>query len=149
MSPLTSEAVPKVLPFTLMPLAERISMIVNSLIAFGLMPFYGWIAAPIATTVSAWAMIILLFAGSKKFGASGQLSKISRSKFVLIIISSFAMGLFLWIADYLLKKEVVSLIEKISFASFLVLMGTAIYTFVANFLGAFSIKEIQEVIKKS
>ena len=59
------------------------------------------------------------------------------------------MGLFLWIADYLLKKEVVSLIEKISFASFLVLMGAAIYTFVANFLGAFSIKEIQEAIKKS
>ena len=87
-------------------------MIVNSLIAFGLMPFYGWIAAPIATTVSAWAMIILLFAGSKKFGASGQLSKISKSKFVLIIISSFAMGLFLWIADYLLKKKWSLLLKK-------------------------------------
>ena len=94
-------------------------------------------------------MIILLFVGAKKFGTSSQLSKISRSKFVLIIISSFAMGLFLWVTDYLLKKEIVSLIEKISFASFLVLMGAAIYIFVANFLGAFSIKEIQEAIKKS
>ena len=68
---------------------------------------------------------------------------------MLIVISSFAMGLFLWFADYLLKKEVVSLVEKISFTSFLILVGAAIYTFVANFLGAFSIKEIQEVIKKS
>ena len=126
-----------------------LSMIVNSLIAFGLMPFYGWIAAPIATTVSAWAMIALLFAGTKKLGASSQLSKISRSKFVLIIMSSFAMGLFLWVANYLLKKEIVSLIEKISFASFLVLMGAAIYIFVANFLGAFSVKEIQGAIKQS
>ena len=84
-------------------------MIVNSLIAFGLMPFYGWIAAPIATTVSAWAMIILLFAGTKNLELAANYLKISRSKFVLIIISSFAMGLFLWIADYLLKKEMVSL----------------------------------------
>ena len=90
-----------------------LSMIVNSLIAFGLMPIYGWIAAPIATTVSAWAMIILLFTGTKKFGTSGQLSMLSKSKFVLIILSSFVMGLFLWVANFLLKEEVFSLLEKI------------------------------------
>jgi putative peptidoglycan lipid II flippase len=126
-----------------------LSMIVNSLIAFGLMPIYGWIAAPIATTVSAWAMIILLFTGTKKFGTSGQLSMLSKSKFVLIILSSFVMGLFLWVANFLLKEEVFSLLEKISFACFLVLIGASIYTFTANFLGAFNIKDIQESIKRN
>ena len=124
-----------------------LSMIVNSLIAFGLMPIYGWIAAPIATTVSAWAMIILLFTGTKKFGTSGQLSMLSKSKFVLIILSSFVMGLFLWVANFLLKEEVFSLLEKISFACFLVLIGASIYAFTASFLGAFNIKDIQESIK--
>ena len=126
-----------------------LAMIVNSLIAFGLMPVYGWIAAPIATTVSAWAMIILLFTGTKKFGTSGQLSMLSKSKFVLIILSSFVMGLFLWVANFLLKEEVFSLLEKISFACFLVLIGASIYTFTANFLGAFNIKDIQESIKRN
>ena len=126
-----------------------LSMIVNSLIAFGLMPIYGWIAAPIATTVSAWAMIILLFTGTKKFGTNGQLSMLSKSKFVLIILSSFVMGLFLWVANFLLKEEIFSLLEKISFACFLVLIGASIYTFTANFLGAFNIKDIQESIKRN
>jgi putative peptidoglycan lipid II flippase len=125
------------------------SMLVNSLIAFGLMPFYGWISAPIATTVSAWAMILLLFAGTKKIGISGKLSKTSKSKFLRITISSFAMGLFLWAADYIFKKEIFSLIEKISFACFLVLTGAAIYTFFANYLGAFSIKELRQTIKRN
>ncbi|MFL2795858.1 MAG: murein biosynthesis integral membrane protein MurJ [Paracoccaceae bacterium] len=125
------------------------SMIVNSLIAFGLMPFYGWIAAPVATSVSAWAMILLLFSGTKKIGASGQLSKNSKSKFIRITISSFVMGLFLWTANYVVKNEVFSLIEKISFACFLILAGAAIYSFFANFLGAFSIKEIRQTIKRN
>ena len=125
------------------------SMVVNSLIAFGLMPFYGWIAAPIATTFSAWAMILLLFAGTKKIGVSSKLSKTSNSKFLRITISSFAMGLFLWTADYLVRKEIFSLIEKISFACFLVLTGAAIYTFFANFLGAFSVKELRQTIKRN
>jgi putative peptidoglycan lipid II flippase len=125
------------------------SMLVNSLIAFGLMPFYGWIAAPIATTISAWAMILLLFAGTKKLGVSGKLSKTSKTKFLRITISSFAMGLFLWFADYVVKKEIFSLIEKISFACFLVLTGAAIYIFFANFLGAFSVKELRQTIKRN
>ncbi len=126
-----------------------LSMFVNLLVAFSLMPYYGWIAAPIATTVSSWSMILLLFAGTKKFGTSSQLSKVSKSKLMLVILSSVIMGLFLWIADYLLKGEISSLIEKISFAVFLTFSGAVIYTIVANFFGAFSIKEIQEALRKN
>ena len=94
-------------------------------------------------------MILLLFAGTKKFGTSSQLSKVSKSKLMLVILSSIIMGLFLWIADYLLKGEISSLIEKISFAVFLTFSGAVIYTIVANFFGAFSIKEIQEALRKN
>jgi len=59
------------------------------------------------------------------------------------------MGLFLWTTNYVVKNEVFSLIEKISFACFLILAGAAIYTFFANFLGAFSIKEIRQTIKRN
>jgi putative peptidoglycan lipid II flippase len=124
-------------------------MIINSVIAFGLMPFYGWVAAPIATTVSAWVMISLLVMGTKKYRTSSKLSKLSKSKFALITLSSLFMGLFLWSADYMLRKEIFSLIEKISFAAFLVLIGALIYTVSANFMGAFSIKEIRDSIKRN
>ena len=126
-----------------------LSMIINSVIAFGFMPLYGWIAAPIATTVSAWAMILLLVIGTKKYSTSSKLSKLSKSKFVLITFASLFMGLFLWVANYLLSKEIFSLIEKISFATFLVLIGALIYTVSANFIGAFSLKEIRNSIKKN
>ena len=59
------------------------------------------------------------------------------------------MGLFLWVTNFLLKGEIFSLIEKISFACFLVLIGAAIYTFAANFLGAFNVKDIRESIKRN
>ena len=125
-----------------------LSMIVNSIIAIGLMPFYGWIAAPIATTISAWAMIILLVLGTKNIGAIGQLTKLSKSKFLLIILSSFIMGLFLWGANFLLKNEVSSILERIIFAMFLILLGVGTYTATAVFLGGINFKELRASIKK-
>tara|TARA_A100001037_G_C14978979_1_gene557176 strand:- start:78 stop:944 length:867 start_codon:yes stop_codon:yes gene_type:complete len=125
-----------------------LSMIVNSIIAIGLMPFYGWIAAPVATTISAWAMIILLVLGTKNIGAIGQLTKLSKSKFLLIILSSFIMGLFLWGANFLLKNDVSSILERIIFAIFLILLGVVTYTATAVFLGGINLKELRASIKK-
>ena len=59
-------------------------MIVNSIIAIGLMPFYGWIAAPIATTISAWAMIILLVLGTKILGRLANLLNFQNQNFCLL-----------------------------------------------------------------
>ena len=125
-----------------------LSMIINSIIAIGLMPFYGWIAAPIATTISAWAMIILLVLGTKNIRAIGQLTKLSKSKFLLIILSSFIMGLFLWGANFLLKNDVSSILERIIFAIFLILLGVVTYTATVVFLGGINLKELRASIKK-
>ena len=122
-------------------------MIVNSIIAIGLMPFYGWIAAPIATTISAWAMIILLVLGTKNIGAIGQLTKLSKSKFLLIILSSFIMGLFLWGATSS-QNDVSSILERIIFAIFLILLGVVTYTATVVFLGGINLKELRASIKR-
>ena len=77
-----------------------------------------------------------------------DLPDLSKSKFLLIILSSFIMGLFLWGANFLLKNDVSSILERIIFAIFLSLLGVLTYTATVVFLGGINVKELRASIKK-
>lgn len=49
-----------------------VAMVVNAVVAIGLAPLIGWIAAALATTLAGWAMVVLLFWGARKMGPSAQ-----------------------------------------------------------------------------
>jgi putative peptidoglycan lipid II flippase len=72
------------------------SMVVNAGLAIGLLPLVGWLAAAIATTVSAWAMVWQLWRGSRAMGDAVQLDERFRARVPRIILASALMGLLLW-----------------------------------------------------
>jgi putative peptidoglycan lipid II flippase len=72
------------------------SMVVNVVLAVGLLPLIGWLAAAIATTVSAWIMVWQLWRGSRAMGDAARLDERFLTRVPRIIIASALMGLVLW-----------------------------------------------------
>ena len=57
-----------------------VSMLLNAILAIGLLPIVGWIAVAIAASVSAWVTTILLWISTKRFGQAAHVLKTSISR---------------------------------------------------------------------
>ncbi|MEX5728272.1 putative peptidoglycan lipid II flippase [Rhodovulum iodosum] len=68
------------------------SMVVNAVIAIGLAPFVGFIAAAIGTTVAAWAMVVQLWLGSRDMGRAAGLDDRFVARAPRIVAASALMG---------------------------------------------------------
>ena len=73
-----------------------VAMVVNVVIAIGLAPFIGWIAAAIATTVAGWAMVWLLLRGTRPFGDVARFDARFRRRLWRITLAALLMGAVLW-----------------------------------------------------
>ena len=72
------------------------SMLVNAVLAVGLLPLIGWQAAAVATTVSAWTMVWQLWHGSRAMGDAARLDDRFLARVPRIAFASALMGLVLW-----------------------------------------------------
>ncbi|MCX8509083.1 MAG: polysaccharide biosynthesis C-terminal domain-containing protein, partial [Rhodobacteraceae bacterium] len=82
------------------------SMVVNVVLAIGLMPFLGFIAAALGTTLSGWTMVGQLWWGSRTMGDAARADTRLMSRVPRILLASVLMGVFLygarlWMADML------------------------------------------------
>ena len=73
-----------------------VSMVVNAALAIGLLPLIGWLAAAVATTVSAWVMVWQLWHGSRAMGDAARLDERFRYRLPRIAFASALMGAVLW-----------------------------------------------------
>jgi len=69
-----------------------VAMVVNAVIAVGLAPYIGWIAAAIATTVAGWVMLGLLVAGGRRMGETTRFDSRFRRRAWRIVLASLLMG---------------------------------------------------------
>jgi putative peptidoglycan lipid II flippase len=72
------------------------SMVVNAALAIGLMPYIGFLAAAIATSVSAWVMVWQLWRGSRAMGDAVLLDDRFLTRVPRIVLASALLGLVLW-----------------------------------------------------
>ncbi|MDM7933125.1 murein biosynthesis integral membrane protein MurJ [Tabrizicola sp.] len=72
------------------------SMVVNAVLAIGLMPMIGFMAAAIATSVAAWVMVWQLWRGSRTMGDAARFDDRFRYRLPRMIAASALMGLVLW-----------------------------------------------------
>lgn len=72
------------------------SMVVNAVLAIGLMPLIGFMAAAIATSTAAWTMVWQLWRGSRAMGDAARFDDRFRYRLPRIIAASGVMGLVLW-----------------------------------------------------
>jgi putative peptidoglycan lipid II flippase len=74
-----------------------VSMVANAAIAVGLMPVIGFLASALATSVSGWLMVALLWRGSRSMGPAAHLDARLVSRAPRIALASGVMALALWL----------------------------------------------------
>lgn len=125
-----------------------VSMLVNVGFAVGMMPFMGFVAAALATTVSAWVMVWQLWRGSRNMGSAAQLDARFRHRFPRILIACAVLGGVLFGTSLLLGPMLGTPGWRNLGLALLVGIGIVAYFAAAAVTGAFSPADIRASIKR-
>lgn len=125
-----------------------VAMIVNAGVAIGLMSVLGYLAAALATTLAAWAMVILLWIGSRNMGAASRIDARLSSRLPRIALASGLMGLALWFGADALSETLITPGLRIPALLVLVVAGMVVYGLCAIGLGATRLRELSGAFKR-
>ncbi|MEP5758033.1 MAG: murein biosynthesis integral membrane protein MurJ [Litoreibacter sp.] len=124
------------------------AMVTNVLIAIGLAPFIGYIAAALATTVAGWLMFFLLKFYARGYGDAARFDVRFRRRVPRIIMASMLMG---WVVygTYLIMEPVFDL-RLWRHLAFTVMLAAGAMSYIAfgQWLGAFRVKDFRKALKK-
>lgn len=121
------------------------SMVVNAVVAFGLMPIIGFLAAAIGTTIAAWVMVGQLWWGTRNMGQAARADARLRRTAPRMILASALMALALWFMKDWLDT---SGMNRIPGLAILVFGGAAIYFTLSFATGAYRISELKAAIRR-
>lgn len=125
-----------------------VALAVNAVIAIGLAPVIGYIAAAIGTTLAGWAMAYLLWRGSRDMGAAAALDDRFRTRLARILAASTVMGAVLWVAARLGASAFDGGPERYLALAALVALGMTVYFGAGQMLGAFRLSELRSTLKR-
>lgn len=125
-----------------------VAMVVNAVVAVGLAPFIGYVAAAIATSAAGWIMVVLLWRGSRDMGDAAQFDARFIHRAVRIVIASAGMGVVLLVAEHLLHP--VFTMPGWRYLGLLALVGTGGVTFLifSQIIGAFRLSELRASLRR-
>ena len=126
-----------------------ISMILNALIAVGLMPWLGFAAAAWATTLAGWVMVWQLWAGSRKMGPEATMDDRFRARLPRIIAATLIMGATLWAAAWGLTPWLDARHWRFAALGALIALGIVTYFGAGTLIGAFRLSEFRALRRKS
>ncbi|MFY0692337.1 MAG: murein biosynthesis integral membrane protein MurJ [Paracoccaceae bacterium] len=125
-----------------------VAMVVNAVIAIGLAPVVGYIAAAFGTTLAGWAMAGLLWVYAHRFGAAAEFDERFRSRVPRIILASVLMGAVLYLL-YLVLGPLFGMAGW-RYLALAVLLGAGglSYALSAQALGAFRLRDIRAALRR-
>jgi putative peptidoglycan lipid II flippase len=123
-----------------------VSMFVNLVIAVGLLPFIGFVAAALATTLSGWVMVWQLWRGSRLMGIEAHLDARFRFRIWRILIASVVMGGVLVGMTILLGPALGSDGWRYPALALLVVSGIVAYFGVGGGIGAFRLSDFKSAL---
>ncbi len=119
------------------------SMVTNAAIAVGLMPFIGFAAAAVATSLSAWIMVGQLWWGARGMGPEARFDERLLTRLPRIFLACMAMILVIWGGAVLLQPLLQSPGWRYPALGGLITFGVSVY-FAAGFgVGAFRLAELK------
>ena len=125
-----------------------VCMIVNAVVAVGLMPVIGFIAAAIGTTIAAWAMVAQLWIGSRPMGVQVTLDDRFRARIWRIVLASLVMGMVLFAASAGLAGALDGGRGRYAALGALVLLGMVSYFGAGLLFGAFRIADFRSALRR-
>ncbi len=124
------------------------ALAVNLVIAVGLAPVIGFIAAALGTTVAGWAMTWLLWRGSRPMGEAATLDGRFRARIWRIVAASAAMGAVLVAAADLMAPWLAASTLRYAALGALVALGLASYVVAGRAMGAFTFGDIRSALRR-
>ncbi|MFO8125135.1 murein biosynthesis integral membrane protein MurJ, partial [Yoonia sp.] len=76
-----------------------IAMLLNAALAIGLAPLIGFAAAAIGTSITGWAMVVLLVRGARTMGDAARFDARFKQRMVRIVLAALGMGVILMVAS--------------------------------------------------
>ena len=122
-----------------------ISMILNAAIAVGLMPYIGFAAAALATTLAGWIMVAQLWFGTRRMGDEARLDTRSRSRIPRVVLASLAMGAVLWAGQIAMGPLFGQAIWRYVALAALITAGIISYFVAGTAIGAFRLSDFKKL----
>jgi putative peptidoglycan lipid II flippase len=119
------------------------AMVINAGIAIGLAPVIGFLSAAYAATIAAWAMVLLLWLGSRKMGAAAQIDSRLVNRTIRTLLASIAMGIVLYLANTNLSGVITDIGGRYINLAVLISVGLASYVIAGLTVGAFKMSELR------
>ncbi|MEM1077333.1 MAG: murein biosynthesis integral membrane protein MurJ [Pseudomonadota bacterium] len=124
------------------------AMAVNAVVAICLAPVIGYIAAALGATLAGWAMVWLLWRGTRNLGEAAAIDARFAQRLWRIVVASLAMGALLWGAEMLLAEALRTPTLRYGALALLVGFGIASYGVIGHLIGAFRIAEIKGALRR-
>ena len=122
-----------------------VAMVINAVIAFGLMGVIGFLSAAIATTLSSWVMALQLWLGMRDMGQAARWDSRLKRAAPRILLCSTLMAAALWFA--LRWTDAIGM-ARIPELALLVLGGAAVYFALSFATGAVSLTELRRNMRR-
>jgi putative peptidoglycan lipid II flippase len=124
------------------------SMLVNAVLALGLYPLIGFIAAAVATTLSSWVMVVQLWYGSRAMGPEAHFDQRLKSHLPRICLAAAIMGACLWLAMLALAPALEASGWRYPALALLVVLGLVSYFGSGALIGAFRIADLKAAMRR-
>ena len=122
-----------------------VSMGVNAVAAFGLMPVFGFLAAALGTTIAAWIMVAQLWWGTRSMGQAARADARLRRAAPRLALAAGLMALALWALREMLDAGGLG---RGAGLAILVFGGAAIYFALAYAIAGYRPSELRAAVRR-
>ncbi len=127
-----------------------VSMVVNAVLAFGLMAWLGYLAAAVGTSIASWGMVYQLWRGSRSLGDAARADERLLKRGKRIIVATLIMAAPLWLAGQALAPVFeAGGVARIGALALLVVGAIILYFGVGHLIGALKIGDLKRATKRS
>ena len=124
------------------------AMILNAALAIGLSPLIGFAAAAIGTSLTGWAMVVLLMRGARTMGDAAQFDARFKRRLGRIVLAALAMGVILVVTSTIMTPFFGAGTLRYLALLVLVLIGIISYFAIGHLIGAFKLSEFRRNLRR-
>lgn len=124
------------------------AMVINAACAIGLVPFIGWPAAALATTLAGWTMVVLLWRGARKMGDVARFDDRFFRRVPRIALAAVVMGAALWGGGAFLDGALHTPVLRYGALALLVGGGGVVYFAAAHLLGGLTVTDLKLAFRR-
>ncbi|EBA12289.1 murein biosynthesis integral membrane protein MurJ [Roseobacter sp. CCS2] len=124
------------------------AMVLNAALAIGLAPVIGFAAAAIGTSLTGWAMVLLLMRGARTMGDAGKFDNRFKQRLGRIVVASGAMGLILVVTATTMTPFFGAGALRYLALLILVTIGIVSYFGIGHLIGAFKLSEFRHNLRR-